>query len=562
MGLFNIAESLSRIRPDELSSVRGRDVGSGEAFTTQASLAFDQHTFASNERAIRDAFDEDIEGIYQATGRRLDNPYAPDVSDLSEFSQEKKQLSTEEKVARFYADVSRLDGVSDTVARSYEDLQARVAQQRQAQRDEAADAAARTRGVIPNVAGFAGSVAGTMADPIVAGSMFLGAGAGTTLARALLTEAAIGIGSEAAVQAQVQSSRHKVLEEADLNEAFTSIMLAGVGGAAFAGVARAVPAMLRRSRRTIVDLKQKPQTPEVRGTIHKAEMELTAREANPYASDHAGIRIHEQRLDRTTEALIKGKRVDFSEEVAPPARPVTLERSVLTNELTAEVLSELELRQARADVQELIQQANLEVAETNIRRVLDEGSDDQVSQLVTEIRSEPAEVESLQQFIARKNLKTRTKPSLEKTAREAEAAGYPVSSVDELEEALAKPEVVRTADVPKAEANAMRQQARQALGARGIDPASIRDGNDLRARMSSVPADTEVAAPIAVLRDEDFEIDEVEAMATLQARDPNERLTVIDDDGTERTITIGQMLEEFQEQEAVIETIAACVRRA
>lgn len=198
--------------------------------------------------------------------------------------------------------------------------------------------------------GFAGGIVGSFSlrDPVLLGSLFI-PNPGATVARRILTEIAIGSGTEAFVQYGTVQPRR---EEFDLPEqsALASIIFAGVGSGVFRGAiegagpgfralesrlhpdraqarvfrdtmdeALAAPLsdlMRRMSPQRLTDdellaaVQALPQTPSVRAAAQGLEQGIEFARANPYGNSHSA----ELRFSRDLAQV----RAEFEGEIVPP----------------------------------------------------------------------------------------------------------------------------------------------------------------------------------------------------------------------------------------------------
>lgn len=114
----------------------------------------------------------------------------------------------------------------------------------------AASVAAQSKSVSTGSAtgGFLGTMAGAVTDPINAASMFFGAPVAAGVLRTALTEAAIGLASESAIQGLTFDDKQRIDPSYSASDAFTEIAAAGAGGAVLGGGIKALAGLWQRAK--------------------------------------------------------------------------------------------------------------------------------------------------------------------------------------------------------------------------------------------------------------------------------------------------------------------------
>lgn len=252
---------------------------------TQTTFAFHNMEYDVLER-YRDQLGE-------LTGDRLYNP----LDNQAHFTAEAPG-GFELQMEQFFEDVQKLREKNPSIPDlTFERLREDIVKERQKLQEMRNEVAKRETSFGNTAAGFIGGAGATLGDPLVLGSMAVGAPAATGVLRAAMIEAAIGAGSEVGVQAAVQATREGLGEGVDFGQAAESILMAGLGGGILAGVIRGgasgVRALLKRSR----DLPPELRTRDVQAAEKFLERKLEMEENNPFGPTLAGQVEHARRMD-------------------------------------------------------------------------------------------------------------------------------------------------------------------------------------------------------------------------------------------------------------------------
>lgn len=172
------------------------------------------------------------------------------------------------------------------------------------------------------VGGFLGATGAQFADPITAGSVFVGAGAGVGVARTMAIEALIGGGVELARLPALARSRALVGRTLSGADARANVLFGAAGGGLFGGAIAA----LARGGRASFGLAQRVRergspatdaeivaaaeadadvlTPGQRAATAAFADEAATRAANPLPDTAPGRTLHQQRADTAFEAAL------------------------------------------------------------------------------------------------------------------------------------------------------------------------------------------------------------------------------------------------------------------
>lgn len=196
----------------------------------------------------------------------------------------------------------------------------RVGIRRQDRRQRTQDAREGGGGAISS---FVGATGGIMADPLLLGTMAFGAPAASGILRAMLIEARVGIVSETALQAGVQSGRERFGEQASLPEAVEAVGGAGLGGGLGAAAFRGIGAGVRSTRELLRRSREIPRTEMTRSQVDAQrflERKVEIEDANPFFNTPLGRAEHAQRFDSTVNRLRNGTAVGRVFDAQSPVR--------------------------------------------------------------------------------------------------------------------------------------------------------------------------------------------------------------------------------------------------
>jgi hypothetical protein len=170
-------------------------------------------------------------------------------------------------------------------------------------------------------AGFlVGDLWGAATDPVNAASMLFGAGAASGILRTALIEGAIGLTSQAAIEAGTAGFKAEVDPSYGLPDALGNIAVAGAGGAVISGgvaaAGRGVRALIDQYRR----VRGNSATRRERDALNVLEREAEIDEANPL-SGIEGEASHREALRAAGEAIEAGRPVEVGDLVSAVPQP-------------------------------------------------------------------------------------------------------------------------------------------------------------------------------------------------------------------------------------------------
>jgi hypothetical protein len=548
-------------------------------------------------------YDDIISRIERRTGTKLDNPYVVRRAVRGEhrpsLEEQEEQFNTAlnellEKHPDFARELEavrslRSLGMPDT-ASELSEVDQIVAMERQLLRDKQELIRLRTNSPEVSIAGLAAGMAGVLTDPPLLASLLIPAATGARVLRFALIEAAIGAGVEVPIQAAVQLGRRRVGEEPSFSEAMQNVLAAGLGGAALGGLIRGVPASVRYARGLLTRAEELPvQTAEVRSAASVLERVTDAQESSPLAPTARGMQEHLARLDSSMAALREGRVAELPTPTTPISRA-----ALAVAEAQAVGLPDPLAVAVREAVSDVGQAATRRATIAALSPLADNA--DAAASMLSMLQRQDKPLTSLLPFL-RKNagiapddrlrqgadVKPQSLPglirkegrSLDDAVQVAREAGYPVENVDDLIKAMKQEldgSLVRPANLER-EALAM---LREGLESFGIDVRSIRDLEGFQNAIRSLPRAADIQptpAPSAARRPQVDDVpeevpltqriaeEEQELVRSYQGRE-NERITISEPDGSTRTTTVREMMQEMDRKANDVEALRFCTGRA
>ena len=405
------------------------------------------------------------------------------------------------------------------------------------------------------VARFAGGAAAAVADPFVLPTLFIGAAPeAASLVRLLLREAAVGGVSEALVQSQVQPARAELGLEAGLDQAAFMVLLAAGGGPLAVGLGRGVGrvwgelaarARAARIEHPAVDVleaaaktaEEAPPGMTLRAYARRAEEAAAALEAEvppPKPAEREALPVEPRRRpakeapEPEVEPAVK---VDEADEALPSASEF--------GKLVAEVAQR---RAVRAAVREVAAQMPEEVRQ-------------RVAALVREAK----EINSLKKRAA--FLRERLKLAPEQAEQAARAVGRIRKEV------LAEFETVPSSPPAAREPVSRVEQAKEAQGAPTLTmlprPKVAREAKAEVPNRGEVPREgrPEVAGRTGRGAETTLDKQSDEMLNVLRNKSQDVKVRIVDEDGTERSATVREVVEQVEQDEKVLQATQACVGR-
>lgn len=209
----------------------------------------------SADAAMTEAYDRRIQEVLDVTGQKLRNPYLVDTMDGPVLTPRgggslplatKRQWFTD-KVAELTANIPDRS-VADRLQRSIDGEAIGIAREAN---ERLSTLSASRSGMVKWAAMLAGSMTGSLRDPVQLGALALGGGPGgarTVLGRILTVaakEALINGATEAAMQPMVQAWREKIGVDHGVDVALQNVLFASLIGAGFGGLGAGAAEALR-----------------------------------------------------------------------------------------------------------------------------------------------------------------------------------------------------------------------------------------------------------------------------------------------------------------------------
>lgn len=572
MPLFDKNAALSRMAEKLVAT--GGDTSNLDVMSKDYEVFRDQQQFGAVEDHRRKIYGR-IVAAARDSGQEITGPHdrllnAP-LADTLLSGITRPSLSIEQFEDEFFEDLAKMEGIDPSLPRSREALNDLVGRERQEQLNEQADVHSRNRSTFRPVASFAGAVAGAVTDPVVLATLPLGAPSALAargamgVLRAATIEAGIGAGTEALIQAEIQTSRQTVGEEANLGEAAAAVAFGAAGGAIVGAGVPAVAATIRSGRQMISRVREGikrgdiAETPQVNRALHDTEVHVKQLEANPYKSTGVGVKAHTSRLDAATRSILKGEPVDFS---ALPEAPVRGPVSPVVP-VSSDIIEELPeaLREATEAFQTtLSQRVNITQGVATARRLAAAQSDDVGQAVLEDIRKGLGTSDDLVTFLTKRGFKRNTQAK--EAIEVAKDAGFPVTDLRSFRHAV-KDNVSVT---PKGERATAAAQVRMAMDTAGVDPFEVSSMREVVEKFDEVGRSSRQAdvhperLDVAEVTDEMVDADLDVSFQQLLDEDPDLVIEISDGDGPVREVTMKELKEEIDSLPDYGEAYLACLR--
>jgi len=233
--------------PNELAEARRNPTtGPSTGFLENAGAAFDEFVEGNTSISLALNVDQEIDRIsqrvQQATGQNIEPSFGEQVlgQDRGLTRVPPEFLERAKEAVRNNPDA--LQGLPTSEDAIFENIRQEV----QASEQELAGISSRSN-FFGTLGGFGGSVAGSFTDPALVASLAAGAPASAGILRTALTEAGIGVATEAPIQAVVQQQRAELGLDAGVDRAIRNIATAGVAGGVLGGAVRGAEIGARRA---------------------------------------------------------------------------------------------------------------------------------------------------------------------------------------------------------------------------------------------------------------------------------------------------------------------------
>lgn len=280
------------------SPFEGADPGFIERFKADYTAMVNGKNVDARTTTRSDIQDEYIRDFYKASGQRLPRWLGgPGVNSIADREQSVRGQVDAWNAANPNAKFRPLPTDQEIEEETIRRATGAIKTQTQLER--------RSTGAGSSIGGFLGTAAGAMADPINFMSVGLGAGAGGYL-RTALTEGAIGMASESAVQGFNYDFRKKVDPNYSAGDALTEIAAAGVGAAAFS-----------TGLKGLADVWQRAKTGSWPSHARDAANVVTREAAVPsgrFEKSVDGATAHQAALQKSLDDLIQSRPVELPPE--------------------------------------------------------------------------------------------------------------------------------------------------------------------------------------------------------------------------------------------------------
>lgn len=584
----------------------------GENFWAAYDQQYRVDSMLSLESELATRYNENLRRVQELTGEDLSLPSFNELDYLGvaarrALGQDLSSMTTPSELVPSF--LSEFDKREERLAelrqqypeiQSFGDLLEDVRKARQEVMETSADAAARS-GFVGTLGQFAGGVVGSFSwrDPLLVGSLFLG-GWGTTLAKRLMTEAGVGMAVEGVQQFGFVQPTQDALGEEGTNP-WLSIAAAGVGAAVFRGAVeapvpayRALEARLAPQRAYARAIDQvlsgpmdlaafdrafahAPDTPSLRAARSAVETSDVLRASNPYGDSIVAQQRFLEELDQAYDLMSGRSTVAPRPDLEPVRLPQFMEEASFDRALArsefpiqAERLDLAEARLAEADARIVALEEginNRTVADAV--ELVDEVSGLRVREIEEEMARPGARVEELEaeldmivesigpDAIARAEQDWRIGPrrQLADARRSRQAAKKEVNraqrDVDRLMSGLRARDADEQTVARLMDTTVRRGQPEMVEGVRAVAEVEERldeIGEGIVER--NVPRAAEDGAPTTPLEDVDVGLPE--------NLPPNFTVAVGDDAGNSLTMTARAVMNDLDEDRAMLEAMRTC----
>jgi hypothetical protein len=282
-----------------LNPLSAKPLGAGERFDLELEAFRRTEQFSSEQRAIYNEYERQIERIAEISGQRVSNPLAvrPGRNTGS-----KSVLTREKALANYEALVGTLQQeYPDAGILRPEQIQQKILADAKAIRTELDERSAVDVGLGADVAGFFGAAAGAMTDPVNVATLPLGGaarmsgGLAVRMLKQFAVEGAIGAGTQGAIE--LGNADFKSRAGIEGNSMF-NILAAGLGAGVLGMVGRGAVDGYRLFRGEGLTLDELDAVRVADRALHDAE-------TNPHGFQNQ--RVHEANIDQAEMDLAEGR---------------------------------------------------------------------------------------------------------------------------------------------------------------------------------------------------------------------------------------------------------------
>jgi hypothetical protein len=574
----------------------------GEAAESAFDLQVDQRSSYSAQKAIFEKYETYRSTLHSLTGDRLFNPYTPNF-DQGRQRREDVFFKHVERLREQFED----DQEEDFPVWSPDEIRSKVAEDRRQQQAAAADVDQRSRGFLTNLAGFLGTAGAATIDPPVLLSLGFGLPFSSGIITGALVDAGIGIATETLIQTGVQLERREFGEEPDLREAALVVAAAGGGGFALSALIRGgvkgTKALVARSK----GMPEQFRTSDVKAAEDYLTRQHELEASNPFPDSPAGKQLHAETLDATMARLMQtdtaiGRILAADDPIrleVTEGTPIIRGATIAESRAAREALNPALFARA-AEVQDRLAAITARTEEIDARLT---GRPDEATSLQRQLKetTDPRKIKRLKRKIAKaekaagkpigkqaaaekaqrtrlareKNKLAKEVPALEREARKlgkrAEQVGRKVK-LERIEQQVFNVKQV-IGDTPDRTSVKSRQAADFAtVVTRAIEDFATALERDVvrnapgttaqpaRAHDTPVTPDARAAAVPEEAADIKVKDETVEAQIRALADEaPETKIEVVGEDGSVRTITTKEMLNDLADDETLLKELKSCI---
>ncbi|MCF6216847.1 MAG: hypothetical protein L3J58_11840 [Emcibacter sp.] len=275
------------------------------------------------------AYDDYIDEIFVASGQKLKNPFLnfaefQNLNFILSSTITPRLFTSEEREAVFFEEASKIHGLNPNFElKDKNNIRAKISEESHLLRERHKDISLR-QSSLGAVGEFVGSAGATISDPLIAGSMLVGAPVAAGIVRTMIVEGLIAGGVEAVTQPAIQKYRAELgFEDAGFEAGARNVAFATIGGAAFAGMIKGFGRMAGWSgskvKRVFADVVKNPR-PEVRGAMSIFNRSQEMGEDNPMAPSPVGDKEHIARTDASLEAAVDAAPSNIPDKPSAPVK--------------------------------------------------------------------------------------------------------------------------------------------------------------------------------------------------------------------------------------------------
>jgi hypothetical protein len=250
--------------------------------------AVDNDLMFSEENLIREQTKERNQALFNALGVTPEDIYNQRNLDTNRQYIDQSTVVQNEIVDQYLEEQKKRNPNNEAIQGLKNSIEVRDAAIQQAidSRNKAADVSSRAT-TLGSVGGFLGAVGGSATDRVNVATMFMGAGASSSILKTFLTEAAIGAGTEAIIQPHVADLARQTGQEYGFDNFLTNVTLAGLlSGTVGTGISKGKE-IVGKSKNIVSKLKPSDAFDAL---ANNKNIPLKAREAAEHMADVARVK--------------------------------------------------------------------------------------------------------------------------------------------------------------------------------------------------------------------------------------------------------------------------------